>query len=65
MEKNDELTKLTLHIILLEIVQKKLNQLDESLNSVAQKEKSAMSKYRGSIKGINPPKRPQGEKLPN
>ena len=35
MEKNDELTKLTLHIILLEIVQKKLNQLDESLNSVA------------------------------
>lgn len=45
MEKNDELTKLTLHIILLEIVQKKLNQLDESLNSVAQKEKSAMSKY--------------------
>ena len=45
VEKNDELTKLTLHIILLEIVQKKLNQLDESLNSVAQKEKSAMSKY--------------------
>ena len=45
MENNDELTKLTLHIILLEIVQKKLNQLDESLNSVAQKEKSAMSKY--------------------
>ena len=44
-ENNDELTKLTLHIILLEIVQKKLNQLDESLNSVAQKEKSAMSKY--------------------
>ena len=45
MENNDELTKLTLNIILLEIVQKKLNQLDESLNSVAQKEKSAMSKY--------------------
>lgn len=45
MEKNNELTKLTLHIILLEIVQKKLNQLGESLNSVAQKEKSAMSKY--------------------
>jgi len=45
VENNDELTKLTLHIILLEIVQKKLNQLDESLNSVAQKEKSAMSKY--------------------
>jgi len=45
VEKNDESTKLTLHIILLEIVQKKLNQLDKSLNSVAQEEKSAMSKY--------------------
>lgn len=57
MEKNDELTKLTLHIILLEIVQKKLNQLDESLNSVAQKEKSAMSKYQRVNKRDKPAKK--------
>ena len=57
VEKNDELTKLTLHIILLEIVQKKLNQLDESLNSVAQKEKSAMSKYQRVNKRDKPAKK--------
>ena len=57
MENNDELTKLTLHIILLEIVQKKLNQLDESLNSVAQKEKSAMSKYQRVNKRDKPAKK--------